>query len=423
MAERTVLGEAAAIRQPETGLYSDSVVVGHDGSPLIVPPGSDYLRIPGTGYLDPESGRLDGAAVASEAQLAAAREALEAARVPGLDTGYADMARTALVDMRTLILPNGAAAGAASPYWRYVWPRDTGFVAAGLCLVGDIDAAVHSLRYVAAMQEGDGTWQARYLPDGSGDVPDGRGLQLDGIGWTLWASWLVTRLGERPLPDDLRAMARRAVAAAIAAIDDSTGLPRPSQDYWETDVGEATLGSAAPLLLGLRTGRDLVADATLADQAARAADLLAATIHDRFGRHGYPRLASGVGGMDASVAFLAPPFAPHDPGVEAAWRVAVDATSVPNGGVRPGEDWRDTETAWTPQVGFHALAAASLGDTLLAHRLLSWLDVRRTRLGAIPEKVTAAGRSAAVAPIGMVAASVLLALAGLEGRPLPIPGA
>lgn len=50
--------------------------------------------------------------------------------------------------------------------------------------------AFDPLSYVASMQEKDGTWQARYLPDGSGDVPDDRGPQLDGIGWTLWATWI-----------------------------------------------------------------------------------------------------------------------------------------------------------------------------------------------------------------------------------------
>jgi hypothetical protein len=94
---------------------------------------------------------------------------------------------------------------------------------------------------------------------------------------------------------------------------------------------------------------------------------------------------------------------------------------VGNGGVRPGEEWTDRATAWTPQVSLHALTAASLGDAALAHRLLSWLDLRRTVLGALPEKVTAAGRPAAVAPLGLTGATVLLALAALDGRPLPVP--
>jgi len=214
------------------------------------------------------------------------------------------------------------------------------------------------------------------------------------------------------------------VGAILDALDPDTALPRVSQDFWEMDLDEATLGSAAPLLLGLRTGGDLLVrlgDSELAGRAADAARRMADAVATSFGGHGYARRLSGDGGRDASVAFLLPPFAPADVCVERAWREAVEATTVDNGGVRPGEEWSDLITAWTPQVSLHAMTAASVGDPALAHRLLSWLDVRRTSLGALPEKVTADGRPAAVAPLGITGATVLIALASLEGRPLPLP--
>lgn len=421
------LGTRGTAWSPETRLYSDGVVIGTDGGPLVLPPRSGLRRLPGTGYLDPESGPLPGAATPAADEVGVAREILAGTDLPGRGTPYAAMAEEALLDIGVLTFPNGAAVAAGSPYWRYVWPRDAGYMAAALTVSGRPELAYAQLVYVAAMQEDDGTWQARYLPDGSRGVPDDRGLQLDGIGWTLWATWVFAgATGSDPTP--LAAMIRRSVGAALAALDPVTGLPRASQDFWEMDLDEATLGSAAPLLLGLRTGRDLLSlidgsggDVELAARAADGADRLADAVATGFGAHGYARRISGTGGRDASVAFLLPPFAPRADGVEAAWRAAVDATTLGNGGVRPGEEWTDHATGWTPQISLHALTAASTGDTALAHRLLSWLDVRRTALGALPEKVTAAGRPSAVAPLGLTGATVLLALAALEGRPLPVP--
>ncbi|AYY13321.1 hypothetical protein EF847_12085 [Actinobacteria bacterium YIM 96077] len=444
--EPAVLGTRGTAWAPETRLYSDGVVVGKDGEPLVVPPHSGLARVPGTGYLDPVAGSLPGAHEPAPEEVDAWTARLEGAAIPGVDGPYSDMARTALADIEVLTFPNGAAVAAGSPYWRFVWPRDTGFMAVALSLTGRTREARRLLDYVARMQEDDGGWQARYLPDGSGDVPDGRGRQLDGIGWTLWATWFWQRTTGDEL-GDLGEMAEAATRAALDALDPATHLPTASQDYWEMDVDEVTLGTAAPLLLGLRCAHDLLLDAgaspdagdaadtagrhrtaraDLAARAARAASGLDTAIHTGFGAHGYRRRFSGSGGYDASVAFLLPPFAPltrRDPGgVADAWRRAVEATTVANGGVRPGEEWTDLMTAWTPQVSLHALAAAGLGDTALAHRLLSWLDVRRTGLGSLPEKVTEAGRPAAVAPLGLTGATVLIALAVLEGTTLPVPG-
>lgn len=439
------LGTRGTAWSPETRLYSDGVVIGADGGPLVVPPHTGLRRLPGTGYLDPSSGELPGAADPTPGDVDAARAALAAAELPGRGTPYAAMAEHALIDIGVLTFPNGAVVAAGSPYWRYVWPRDAGYMAAALVLAGQPELAFSQLSYVAAMQERDGTWQARYLPDGTRAVPDDRGLQLDGIGWTLWASWVLASSagGTPPARErlaELAPMIRAAVAAALDALDPRTALPKASQDFWEMDVEEAVLGSAAPLLLGLRTGRDLLRrlgsdragdgvsedggrseDDGLSERAAAAATRLADAVRTGFGAHGYARRISGSGGRDASIAFLLPPFAPHDAEVEQAWRAAVADTTVANGGVRPGEEWTDLETAWTPQMSLHAMTAASIGDTALAHRLLSWLDLRRTRLGALPEKVTADGRPAAVAPLGLTGATVLIALAALDGRALPVP--
>ncbi|MDA2803063.1 glycoside hydrolase family 15 protein [Nocardiopsis suaedae] len=494
------LGTRGTAWSPETRLYTDGVAEGADGSPLALPPHSDRLRIPGTALLDPRW-PLEGAAPADPAAVAARRAGLAAARIPGQASRWCDMARTALIDIRALLFPNGAMVAAASPHWRYVWPRDASYCAVALALCGLRADAVRVLAYLERVLPHAGPWQARYLPDGSGDAPDDRGVQLDGAGWVLWAAWTVERLsgdphlpsptvavppvggaptelpvgrdalasfpdgaadslhfrpeealrpeGERPgregaeqVPsaDDLAAVERlvpRALAVVEQSLDPRTRLPRPSPDYWEKRTDDLTLGTAAPLALGARAAAALTGDPETAELAAE----MEAAVEARFAPDDYPRTVprapdsptaptdrvdpadrgGRAGGRDASVAFLLPPFAPARPGPHAAWLRTLDALRVSNGGVRPGEDWPDPVTAWTPQVSLFAMAAACLGERTVAARLLDWLDARRTRLGALPEKVTAAGRPAAVAPLALTGACVLAALAALEGRPPPVP--
>ncbi|WP_017540274.1 glycoside hydrolase family 15 protein [Nocardiopsis halophila] len=498
------LGTRGTAWSPETRLYTDGVAEASDGTPLALPPHSDHLRVPGTPLLD-RRWPLTGAAPAGPEAVAARRAALAGAGIPGQGTRWCDMARTALIDIRALLFPNGAMVAAASPHWRYVWPRDASYCAVALALCGLRADAVRVLAYLERVLPRTGPWQARYLPDGSGGVPDDRGVQLDGAGWVLWAAWVIARLGTGPAPsgpsspfppssaawaageaawppagdapnasfggrdalppapdtgadsvhpgpppggpgaeplhpvldgaalalpaaEDRAAVERlvpRALAVIEQALDPRTRLPRPSPDYWEKRTGELTLGTAAPLALGARSAAALTGDVA----AAGLAEDLEAGVEAHFAPHDYPRTvprapagqAEGRPGKDASVAFLMPPFAPARPGPHAAWLRALDALRVSNGGLRPGEDWPDSTTAWTPQVSLFAMTAACLGEHAAAHRLLDWLAARRTRLGALPEKVTAAGRPAAVAPLALTGASVLAALAALEGRAPPVP--
>ena len=413
--------------QPETRLYSEGAFPGETG-PVLAPAGSSARRITGTPYLDPDSARLPGAAHATPEQVAAFRKRVAQAT---LHTGrWADMALTAFCDLYALRLDNGAVLGAGSPYWAFVWPRDNAFVAIALAITGQLEDAWAALRYVYAVQEPDGQWEARYLPDGSGRVPDERGRQDDGIGYTLWATWVVSQLSPPGVAARRLAETKpgvlRALRAAGDVLDATTGLPRTSQDFWETDQPEPSLGVAGPLQAGLRAGIRLahqLGEPAAAARARECADRLAAAITTYFAPHGYQHFVSG-GGRDASVAFLLPPFVPADhvpEGAVAAWYASAEEMRVSNGGLRPAAAWPDHTTAWTPQVSLYALTAAALGDRDTAAGYLDWLDRHRTVLGCLPEKVTAAGRPAAVAPISTVAATVLIALAVLDGHRLPIP--
>ncbi|MFD0852289.1 hypothetical protein ACFQ07_08650 [Actinomadura adrarensis] len=120
---------------------------------------------------------------------------------------------------------------------------------------------------------------------------------------------------------------------------------------------------------------------------------------------------------------MAPPFAPMDAGVTAAVANAFRRTSLPNGGVLPGEKWAgNPNVAWTPEMALFALTAAASGRPEEAMSHLNWLAAHRTLLGVLPEKVSEEGKPASVAPLGWTASLVLLTLSSLE-RPLPVPGA
>lgn len=419
----TTLAPSPAPRPP-VHLYAQGIARGDDGRPVLVPVAARARHVEGTSRLETGSTPLDGLAAPDAAGLAEDRAWLAAGSVPGEETRWADMSRRALLDLDLLVLDDGAAAAGWNANWRYVWPRDAAFVAVALSLTGRHEQAFRILEHVQSLQEDDGTWHARYLLDGSGDVPDDRGTQLDGLGWMLWATWVWSRT----TPESATGLASLApmVTAASRALrenlDTGLRLPLPSPDYWEVPESEVTLGTAAPILVGARAAVDLLGDLGRSDASARAVERdLTDGVAAHFGRRGYPRTASGRL-MDTSVAFLMPPFAPSDDGVETAWRHALDVLARPNGGLAPGEGWKSDGVAWTPETAVFAMTAAASGDVATATRLLDWLDDHRTSLGSLPEKVNHLGEPAAVAPLAWTAAGTLITLALLDGAELPVPG-
>jgi GH15 family glucan-1,4-alpha-glucosidase len=261
-------------------------------------------------------------------------------------------------------------------------------------------------------------------------VLDGRPAQLDADGWVPWAvwSWAATQ----PLTPDgqpnrklaqLWPMVVRAADAAARSLA-RDGLPGPAMDYWENSV-QVTLGTAAPLLAGLRAAAALADDIGGAAAArdghrwAAAAARLARAIAATFGRTGYQRHPLAGSGADAAVTFLGPPFAEPGPQVRRAARSAQQALTVPNGGLSPGEAWTGTpDVAWTAETAFFALFDASTGQHDQAAALLDWLAGHRTKLGSLPEQVNSAGQPASTAPLAWTDAVILLALLAQTG---PVP--
>lgn len=352
---------------------------------------------------------------------------LRAGTVPEVaELGDSSMVTTALRDLYALSQPAGVpVAGAAGP-WRYVWPRDSALAAAALARTGHAADAERIVTFWGQVQPESGVFAARYRPDGRG-VPDDRGDQLDGTGWALWGTAQVATAlpaGERAaFVHRHRTLIDRSTATVLALIGRS-GLPPASPDYWEVREWRTTLATAALLNAGLESSASLYAvlDEPVAAATARAGAVrLAAGIERFFGPSGYPRRLGGrASTVDLGVGFLLPPFRSETPPeVVRAWRHAPVAMLRPAGGLAPGGSWRQDGISWTNATSSYALTAACLGDRAEAVRWLRWLDQHRTPEGSLPEKITASGRPAAVAPLAWTAAAVILTAAELDPTPRP----
>jgi GH15 family glucan-1,4-alpha-glucosidase len=408
---------------PETAegasyLPRSSVIGLKDGRALLIPFGSDEAV-----SLPRDDPRVTAAVRSDSTWLAGGT-------VPGRTPTQQDMATRALLDLRLLTGPNGASTASWFGEWDYVWPRDAAFTAAAFSVTGHLTDARRILQFLARAQNQRGLWAARYNTDATA-VSDGRPVQLDGVGWTLWAAWLSHRLDPpgTPEPAELWTMVRRAANRMSRSLS-ADGLPPRSSDYFERDPGteqdphSPTLGVVAPILTGLRAAAAMAVERGAGAEAQRwqsAARRVAAAVDRGFKPYGYPRSPVPGGDMDASVTFLAPPYAAPDPSVDTAVLTAATRLALPGGGVLPGEHWQGSRTeAWTPETAMFALAAASAGRTADATARLDWLAAHRTSLGALPERVDRHGKPASVAPLGWTAALVLLAQTALD-HPLPIP--
>ncbi len=407
---------------------------------LAVPAGVKGWYLPGSSVLRTSAGiyAAPGRAVAVSPALAACeRRAVQASRqwlaagtIPGAPGRQRSMATRALLDLHLLIRPDGAVVAAWPSGWRYAWPRDSSWVAVALADTGHPADSFRVLRFLQRTQLPDGTWAARYWPDGAGPVRDGRPAELDATGWVPWAVWnwaAALRPGDRAGRRQLMLLWPMVKAAASAAGQSLTsdGLPAAAMDYWE-DSTTVTLGTAGPLLAGLRAAADLaVALGDRADQQrwSQAAERLSGAISSAFGRYGYHRLPQASLGADAAITFLGPPFAAAGAALDRAARTAEAALTLPDGGVRPGTDWPGhPAVAWTAETAFFALLWASTGDHQRSAAILAWLAAHRTTLGELPEQVNDRGRPVSVAPLAWTDAVVLLALLA-QRQHLPVPPA
>lgn len=398
-------------------LLSSTVAVTADGGITLVMPNDARTLLPDSRVLVPPSpSDLPRARHLAEQQ----QEWLSAGTVPGLGGPFEPMVRAALLDLRTTTLESGASLAGVPSKWRYVWPRDASFTAVALARTGHTADAVRVLEFLAGLQSADGTFQARYLPDGSGP-PDDRGVQEDGTGWVLWATAQVASAlppaGRATLPSSVVRMVERASTRVLGITRGGTALPPPSMDYWEVTEQSLTLGTVAPLLAGLEASAGIYRDLGQLVRAQRltvAAIRLRAQVEASFGARGYPRHVGGDK-VDAALAFTLPPFQPLPlRGAVEAWSRAAAVMRRPGGGLAPGEGWKEDGISWTPETALFAWSAASSGRSDQAGAWLRWLDTHRTPSGSLPEKVLSNGDPAAVAPLTWTAALVVLTVDALD---------
>src|SRR4029450_4631732 len=182
---------------------------------------------------------------------------LAAGTVPQVSGLESDMVAVALLDLHVLSRPYGVPVAGWSGPWRYFWPRDSALVAAALARTGHTADAERIVGFLQRMQPGSGLFQARCLPDGRGGA-DARGVELDGVGWALWATGQLA--GELPtkqrtaLVQRHRRLLDQSTKAALALIDNPSSLPPASADYWEVKETKPTLATAAVLCAALDAG-------------------------------------------------------------------------------------------------------------------------------------------------------------------------
>jgi glucoamylase len=289
-------------------------------------------------------------------------------------------------------------------------------VASALARTGHYADAERVVGFLQQVQPESGLFQARYLPDGSG-VPDDRGVELDGIGWALWATDQVVaelnRADRTAFLERHRRLIDRSTQAALRSISTSSALPAPSADYWEVKEKRLTLATAAVVSAGLESSAQLyrmLGDVEQAYASAAGATRLRAAINKDFGHNGYPRHLGGrADSVDLGVDFLLPPLTSSvDQTVVRAWDRAAALMARPAGGLAPGGSWRRDGVSWTNATASRAMTAAFIGDREEALARLRWLDQHRTAAGSLPEKILPNGQPAAVSPLAWTAAAVVI---------------
>ena len=412
-------------------MISSSTVLAHrnrdaaiplDAAAVAIGPGGQMTQVSGADALVPGSRVLAG--MPESVDLASEQAAwLAAGTVPRVSGLSGDMVAVALLDLHVLSRPYGVPVAGWSSPWRYVWPRDSALVAAAFARTGHMGDAERILDFLQQVQPDSGLFQARYLPDSSG-VPDDRGVELDGVGWALWATAQVAA----ELAEDERAafvgrhrtLVDRSTEAALNSIDNGSALPAPSADYWEVKEHRLTLATAAMVCAGLESSADLygiLGDDHQARVASAGATRTRTAITTNFGRDGYPRHLGGRSdSTDLGVDFLLPPTTSGvDQNVLRAWEQAPLLMARPGGGLAPGGSWRRDGVSWTNVTASRAMTAAFIGHRDEAMARLHWLDQHRTAAGSLPEKVLPNGQPASVSPLAWTAAAVVITADQLSG--------
>ncbi len=300
--------------------------------------------------------------------------------------------------------PSGAfIAGPTFSQYRYAWLRDGAFIAEGLDLAGERDAARRFHDWVAAVVLASAAGiersiaaaaagrtpdprdylHCRYNPDGSVGPEDWPTFQLDGPGIWLWALAHHARCGGT-LTDDHRA------AASLAARYLAGVWATPSNDAWEEFPDRLHTSTAAAVLAGLRALDQI--DPSVDPAPVRAARVrLERLLVER--RAPYTKW-DGSEAVDASLLWISAPYGLVSPGHPAfgATLARIEPELVsPDGGVhRYAADTYYGGGEWillTAALGRVYLRRGAAGDVDRALACARWIEAQAGPDGDLPEQV------------------------------------
>jgi hypothetical protein len=165
------------------------------------------------------------------------------ARMPGdAPEGVRTAHRRALIAMLQCQTRGGAviaAPTATSPPYRFVWPRDSAWIADAFLAAGLVEPARRAVSFLEQVQQSGGGWAVNYFPDGSRAFWDfgDDGNEDDQAGSYLW----IVERAMQARPDDAWLAARwpHVVAAASFLVrrQEGGGLLKPCRDLWELETG------------------------------------------------------------------------------------------------------------------------------------------------------------------------------------------
>ncbi len=298
--------------------------------------------------------------------------------------------RRALITLAQHVTDEGAilaAPTALNPPYRFVWPRDSTYIALALAEAGFPRMAERALGFLERVQKASGEFAVNYFADASRPLWD---FGTDGNEHDQPASlaWGAVRLGAITGDQawlDARWPAVRRSCEFLIGVQRADGLLGPCRDLWELDTDGTWTYSNGAAWAGLQAGAALADRKSAPGDAARyraAADRLRQAMESKLVVSG--RFARGLRGtrvdpvVEAANLALGSPwfgvFPDVHPLLSATGRAVSDQLTSPWGGIRryEGDRYYDGQP-WPVATAWLALHQLELGDRPGAVRLFDTL--------------------------------------------------
>jgi oligosaccharide amylase len=226
------------------------------------------------------------------------------------------------------------AAPTVDPDYRYVWPRDAGYMSVALDLAGYCDIQEKYFEWCKKTQEEDGSWLQNYYVNGK---KNWRGLQVDQTGTILWAIWIhYQQTKDKTILTKFWDMIMKAAEFLYSFIDETANISKPCYDLWEERVGSFNYTNAM-IYKGLSCASSIakiLGKEELCDKWFACAEKLKKEVNIQFWSHDKQRFLKSIN--------------PEDPTID----VSILGLTFP-GEVVPASDQRMVTTAEQIYKAFH----------------------------------------------------------------------